>query len=157
MDISTVEADMENVKFLPCGDSAVTVEFSREISEEVNRKIRFLATELEREKIDGVTESIPTFRSITIFFNPLIVTKRKLVRYVKRVMRGYTQENAGERRIFKIPVCYDGEYAPDMSDVSEITGLSKEEIIIPVNVADNISIRSHGTRLSQIANGDVFI
>ena len=129
MDISTVEADMENVKFLPCGDSAVTVEFSREISEEVNRKIRFLAAELEREKIDGVTESIPTFRSITIFFNPLIVTKRKLVRYVKRVMRGYTQENARERRIFKIPVCYDGEYAPDMSDVSEITGLSKEEII----------------------------
>ncbi len=120
---------MENIKFLPSGDSAVTVEFSREISEDVNRKIRYLAAKIEKEQRAGIIECTPTFRSVTIFFNPLVISKKKLISYVKDLMSGYTEAAAGEKRIFKIPVCYGGEYAPDMEDVSKITGLSCEEII----------------------------
>ena len=120
---------MESVKFLPSGDSAVTVEFAREISEEVNKKIRYLSARIEEEKPRGIIECVPTFRSITVFFNPLVISVKKLTSYVKGLMNGYTDEAAGEKRIFKIPVCYGGEYAPDMEDVSKITGLSPEEII----------------------------
>lgn len=120
---------MEYVKFLPAGESALTVEFSREISEEVNRKIRFLASHLEKEKLNGIKEAIPTFRSITVFFDPLVIPKKRVVRHIESILDGYTPDTAGEKRIFKIPVCYEGEYAPDMKDVEEITGLSAEEII----------------------------
>ena len=120
---------MENIKFLPSGDSALTVEFAREISEEVNAKIRYLASKIESERREGIKECVPTFRSVTVFFDPLLLSKRKLISYVKSLMADYTETAVGEKRIFKIPVCYEGECAPDMEDVSKLTGLSKEEII----------------------------
>ena len=120
---------MENVKYLSSGDSALTVEFSREISEEVNGKIRFLAEKIEKDKKAGIIETIPTFRSITVFFDPFAVSRKKLIKYVDAILSEYTPEASEGIRVFKIPVCYGGEYAPDMESLSEITGLSAEEII----------------------------
>ena len=120
---------MESVKYLPSGDGAVTVEFSREISEEVNAKIRFLAERIERDKLFGISECIPTFRSITVFFNPLALTRKKLIKYIDGILTSYAPGQAGEGRVFKIPVCYEGQFAPDMESLSKITGLSAEEII----------------------------
>ena len=121
--------DTEQIKFLSCGDSAVTVEFSKEMSEKTNRKIRFLAAKLESEKIKGICESVPTFCSMTIYFNPMIISRKKLEKNVLRMIDSYQEDSAGKKRIFLIPVCYDGEYAPDMEDVCLLTGLSKEEVI----------------------------
>ncbi len=120
---------MEKVKFLPCGDSALTVELSREISEDVNRKIRYLASELERISPLGFRECVPTFRSVTVYFDPLSLSKRRLISYIKRIIKRYSAESGGEQRIFKIPVCYEGEFAPDLQDVSSLTGISSEKII----------------------------
>ena len=120
---------MEKVKYLFSGDSALTVEFSREISEEVNGKIRFLAEKIENDKKSGIIECIPTFRSITVFFEPFTISGKKLIRYIDGILGEYTPNSSGEGRVFEIPVCYEGEYAPDMQSLSEITGLSPEEII----------------------------
>lgn len=120
---------MQNVKFLSSGDSAVTVEFSREISEEVNAGIRYLAERISGSGKDGIIECIPTFCSVTVFFDPLVISKKSLVGFLKALISEYKPESRGEGRIFKIPVCYDGEYAPDMEDMRELTGLTKEEII----------------------------
>lgn len=120
---------MDEIKFLPCGDSAVTVEFSRTISEEVNAKIRYLAAEIEKKKPFGIIECVPTFRSITVFFDPLLTARKDIISLVRGIVNGYTHEERAGARIFKIPVCYDGEYAPNMKDLSEITGLTPEEIV----------------------------
>lgn len=120
---------MEDLKFLSSGDSAVTLEFSREISEEVNAKIRYLAEKISSVGKEGIVECIPTFCSITVFFNPAVLSRKKLIKFLASLVGEYKPEGAGEGRVFKIPVCYDGEYAPDMQDMTEILGLTKEEII----------------------------
>ncbi len=120
---------MEQIRFLPCGDSAVTVEFSKEINEETNRKIRFLATEIERQGIRGVRESVPTFCSITVYFDPLVLSGQKLQKKILNIIHAYKEGSAQKRRVFLIPVCYEGEYAPDMEDVCRLTGLTREEVI----------------------------
>ena len=123
------KTDMQEIKFLPCGDSAVTVEFSRNISEQTNKKIRFLANEIEKRDIAGVKETIPTFCSITIIFDPFKTTQKKLSRSLRKILSDYKEGEKDKKRVFLIPVCYDGEYAPDMDDVCKITGLTKEEVI----------------------------
>lgn len=120
---------MEQIRFLSCGDSAVTVEFSKEMSEEVNRKIRFLACEIESEKLKGIRECVPTFCSLTVYFDPLVTTRKKTEKNILKIINSYKEGSKETRRVFLIPVCYDGEYAPDMDDVCELTGLSKEEVI----------------------------
>ena len=120
---------MEKLKFLSSGDSAVTLEFSREISEEVNAKIRYLAEQISSVGKEGIIECIPTFCSITVFFDPTVLSRKNLIKFLSALADGYKPESAGEGRIFKIPVCYDGEYAPDMQNMTELLGLTKEEII----------------------------
>lgn len=117
------------VRFLSCGDSAVTVEFSKEMSEETNRKIRFLAAKIESDRIKGVLESVPTFCSMTVYFDPAVISRKKMEKKILKIIDSYKESSDGKRRVFLIPVCYDGEYAPDMESVSELTGLSREEIV----------------------------
>lgn len=117
------------VRFLSCGDSAVTVEFSKEISEETNRKIRFLASKIGSDGIKGVSESVPTFCSMTIYFDPFVISRKKLEKKILKIIDSYKESSGEKRRVFLIPVCYEGEYAPDMESVSKLTALSKEEII----------------------------
>ena len=120
---------MEQIKFLPCGDSALTVELSREISEEVNKRIRYLALKIAAEGKEGIGECVPTFCSITVFYDPLVLSKKSLISFIKTLLDGYKPEESDGGRVFKIPVCYEGEFAPDMQDLTELTGLSKEEIV----------------------------
>jgi len=117
------------IRFLACGDSAVTIEFSKEMNEETNRKIRFLAAAIERENIKGITENVPTFCSMTVYFDPLVISRKKLEKKILKIIRAYKENAVEKRRVFLIPVCYEGEFAPDMEDVCKLTGLTKEEIV----------------------------
>ena len=117
------------LRFLPCGDSAITVEFSREMSESVNRQIRYVAAALDSGSIRGITECVPTFCSLTVYYDPLRIGARKIRRKVCSIMAGYREAAGQTRRIFRIPVCYEGEYAPDLQDVCTLTKLSREEVI----------------------------
>ena len=55
--------------FLQNGDSAVTVQFKNEISEEVNRQVTGLCNRIEAKHIDGIVELVPTFASLTVFYD----------------------------------------------------------------------------------------
>ena len=120
---------MDEFKYLPCGDGAITVAFRQEMSEATNRKIRFLAAKLEELNIKGVSESVPAFCSITVYYDPLLIKREKLEKRIGKILASYSEKSAEKKRVFMIPVCYDGEYAPDMQDVCKLTGLTKEKVI----------------------------
>lgn len=120
---------MADFSFLPAGDAAVTVEFSREISEETNSKIRYLSTSPALNAIKGIVSCVPTFRSVTVYYDPAVIRSGALCKKITRIMKGYSPAAAGEKRVFHIPVCYDAEFAPDLDDVCEHTGLSRNEVI----------------------------
>lgn len=120
---------MDEFRFLPCGDRALTVAFRQEMSEQTNRKIRFLAAKLKEINLKGVSESVPAFCSITVYFDPLIIRRVKLEKNIRRILGAYSEGKAEKKRVFLIPVCYEGEYAPDMEDVCKLTGLTNEKIV----------------------------
>ena len=64
--------------FLQNGDSAVTVQFKNEISEEVNRQVTGLCNRIEAKHIDGIVELVPTFASLTVFYDCTIISSKKL-------------------------------------------------------------------------------
>ncbi len=120
---------MTELEFFPCGESAMTVLFSKKMSEEANRQIRFFASELEKRKIKGISECVPTFCSATVYFDPAVISFEKLKKKAKKIVSEYKEEGAKAKRVFLIPVCYEGEFAPDLEDVCKHSGLSKEEVI----------------------------
>lgn len=116
-------------EFLPNADSAVTVQFAKEINESVNRCVTALADIIESESIDGVIETIPTFTSLTVIYDCTVIRaaelKKTIAGYIDRISSGGSKK----AKIYHIPVCYDKKFALDMENVCEHTGLSADEII----------------------------
>lgn len=111
------------------GDSAINLEFGNVISEKTNGIIRAAAQTLEANPIDGVIELVPTFCSLMVVYNPCVVGYDELTSQVRGKLRGLVATTGGIHRVVKIPVCYGGDFGPDLGDVAEHAGMSAEEVI----------------------------
>ena len=120
---------MNEPVFLQCGDSALIVEFSKEISDSVNILIRAFDAAIKKKNINGIVETVPTFRSLSVYYNPLLISSQKLTKKLKNVLKGVSAAAQSERTVIEIPVLYGGEYGEDLPDVAKNTGLSEEEVI----------------------------
>jgi KipI family sensor histidine kinase inhibitor len=107
---------------------AVTVEFGDRIDRALNDRVLALASRLDAARIDGVIETVPTFRSLTIHYDPLAIPFAALSARVAKLMQGLRSAETAARR-WKLPVCYDESLAPDLSDVAARTGLSPVQVI----------------------------
>jgi KipI family sensor histidine kinase inhibitor len=120
---------MDGVVFLPVGDCALTVEFGREISEEINGRVRSLAMALKNAAIPGVFEWIPTYRSLLVCYNPEKISFRRLIILLRRLIGSAGQAAQTGKRVWQIPVCYGGEYGEDLDNVSQNAGMAPEDAI----------------------------
>lgn len=118
-----------NYSFLPCGDTAVNVCFSTEINEQANGYATALAKVLEGGKISAVRDIIPAFSSLTVIYDPCEISYSKITRKLKGILNHLDISSSASGVLYKIPVCYDGEFSPDMENVVSHTGLDREEII----------------------------
>lgn len=120
--------------FLQNGDSAVTVQFKNEISEEVNRQVTGLCDRIEAKHINGIVEFVPTFASLTVFYDCTIINSKKLKKKVEALINGKECDVKSTAKVWNIPVCYDDEFALDMKNVCSHTNLEREEVIKPSHI-----------------------
>jgi KipI family sensor histidine kinase inhibitor len=114
---------------VPAGDSAVVVEFENRIDEAVNARVLALAAAVRAEPVAGVRDVVPTFRSVTIYFDPLRVDLDALTLRLERVARSHTTEPLTAGREVRVPVRYGGESGPDLESVARYAGLSTDDVV----------------------------
>lgn len=119
---------MENVRFLPCGDQAVTVEWGSAIDEHINRQVHAFARKVEALSHPAITEVVPTYRSATVHYRPEVLSYEELKHLLAPLAQGNAEE-AEELPVVEIPVCYGGEYGPDLLEVAQHCSLTPEEVI----------------------------
>jgi inhibitor of KinA len=115
-------------RFLPQGDAALVVEFGDRIDPAVNGRVHALAAALAAAPIAGVTELVPTFRSLCLHYDPLDLDFADLVAAVRGRLAGLPAMAPPGRRI-TIPVCYEGDLAPDLAEVAGRTGLAPDDVV----------------------------
>lgn len=120
---------METVRFLTAGDCAVTVELGDEISETVNRRIRALSLALEKSPIPGVVETVPTYRSLMVHYDPGVIAYPALEKALRGLTGGLDQAVLPPSDVLEIPVLYGGEEGPDLPFVAEHCGKTPDEVI----------------------------
>jgi inhibitor of KinA len=113
----------------PAGDRAIVVSFGEEISEELNDAVLALDGRLQSERIEGVLETQPTYRSLLVRYDPDRASFRSLARRLRRLADGGAPAGAGPARVVEIPVAYGGPYGEDLPDVVRHAGLSEEEVV----------------------------
>ena len=120
---------MQNIRILTEGDSSVLVEFGKEISPEINRKISATVKMMREQHIEGVVDVIPAFCSLLVNYDPRVISFEELRDRLEGIVKLDVAAGAGKKRVFEIPVCYGGEYGPDLENIAEHAGLSPEEVI----------------------------
>lgn len=119
----------EKTLYLLMGDKGLLLEFGDEISPEVNEKVRQMALAIQNENIDGIIETIPTYRSLLIIYNPLIISILQLKERLRQIESGLKKIIFPEPRFIRIPVAYGGQYGPDLENVANYHHVSPDEVI----------------------------
>lgn len=117
------------ITFLLMGDRGLLLEFGDEISPEVNEKVRKMALALQAEAIEGIVEIVPTYRSVLVLYNPLVIATEDLKRNLKQLETGLRDISFPDPKLTKIPVLYGGTFGPDLGKVAEYLQLTPEEVI----------------------------
>lgn len=119
----------KETKYIVAGDKSLVVEFGNSISPEINAKIRSMVEALDSEKIGGVNEIIPTYRSILVLYDPLTIEFNELVERLKSIESTLKDGEEGKVTIIELPTVYGGEYGPDIEFVAKHNNLTEKEVI----------------------------
>lgn len=120
---------MSDVKIVPHGDASMLIEWEAKIDPAINRKITGLVSLFKDQKIEGVIDFIPAFSTLLINYNPRIISYQRLKKITEDLLTIEIGTGKVKKRIFEIPVCYGGEYGPDIEFIMKHAQLSQEELI----------------------------
>ena len=121
-------ASLSPPRLLPSGDSAITVEFSRHIDDAANRRVLALDRRLARERIAGVIETVPTYRSLLVHYDPTQFDFETLGKKLTELALAPLPPTENARR-WRIPVAYGGEYGIDLEDFAKALGITPDDVV----------------------------
>jgi 5-oxoprolinase (ATP-hydrolysing) subunit B len=121
-------ATLSPPRLLPSGDSAITVEFARNINDAANQRVLALDRTLAREPVLGITETVPTYRSLLVHYDPELIGFDALSAKLAELAQ-LPVPPQGKMRRWRIPVVYGGEHGIDLEDVAGTLNTTPDDIV----------------------------
>ena len=115
--------------YKPAGDKAVLVVFGDEIDLQINRRVHSLDRMFLQDPFEGLVETVPTYTSLLVYFDPLQVDYQDVLSEVQQRTRRLQDETPQPARRVEIPTYYGGEHGPDLAFVADHTHLTIEEVV----------------------------
>jgi len=112
------------------GDAAVSLEFPERIDRELNAQVISAADALREAAVPGVRDIVPTFRSLTVNFDPLKTDVAAVVRVLEAGDRKPPRIAESASAPIRIPVRYGGSDGPDLEDVARMSRLETSDVIM---------------------------
>lgn len=142
----------------PLGENAILVEFGESVEESLFVKVTALQHILRSRPFPGMTELVPSFAALAVYYDPAVVLEhgtefsglstkssagrtpqedslspyRLVTAHLQHCLRRIDVSAARAShasRTVTLPVCYGGEYGPDLERVAELNRLTVEEVI----------------------------
>lgn len=116
-------------RFQRASDQSLLIYFGRQITLDAHSRVRKLLRLLEMEPIAGVRNLHPAYHSILVKFDPRQRNHDELEDILQQYIGRIENVSLPGPREVEIPVCYGGEYGPDLNDVGAMHGMSPEQVI----------------------------
>jgi len=116
-------------RVVSAGDSVLIVELEERIDPAVNARAIAVATAVQAASIAGVRDVVPTYRSVTVYFDPLRTNYDALLRRLEDVAAHQPAAADADTTPVRIPVCYGGELGPDLAYVAGATHMSEGDVV----------------------------
>ena len=120
-------------------DRALVIELGDQVDELAHYRVQAAWRLLEAPPLAGVTEVVPAFTTLTLFYDPFALAQagasavslvETLTHEVRsRLRRLPAKVKAKPGPVVEIPVCYGGSFGPDLDQVALQTGLTPEEVV----------------------------
>jgi KipI family sensor histidine kinase inhibitor len=116
-------------RLLPAGDRAVAVELGDDISREASARVLALERLLTESGVPGLEEAIPTFRSLLVAYDPLVLPWSALEALLRRLAADLAHARPPPGRRVELPCAYGGAFGPDLEEVARRLDLAPDEVV----------------------------
>src|ERR1041385_5812454 len=100
-----------------------------QITTEASENVRRLLRLFELEPVAGVRNLHPAYCSLLVKFDPLKWRHEKLEKELRKYLGRLDKVKLPAPRQVEIPVCYGGEFGPDLEDVASVHGITPERVV----------------------------
>lgn len=119
----------ERPRIRPCGETALSVDFGNVISQGINTRVHALDRALRAAGLDGVIETVPTYRSLAIHYDPLALSFERLEAEILRLETDDRAASPVEPRRWRVPVVFGEAHGQDLGACARDAGLSPEAYV----------------------------
>jgi KipI family sensor histidine kinase inhibitor len=118
------------VRFLDVGEAALAVEFGDRVDPAIHDQVLALDEKLAALSVAGVRETVPTYRSLLIHYDPLVVERSELMSTLRGIESRADDSVARKpRNVWTIPCCYEAPFAEDLREIAATMGLSESRVV----------------------------
>ena len=110
-------------------DDSVVIRFRDEISPAVAGEVRLARLALEKLNLPWVTDLVSSYNELLVVYDNSAVGPAEAMSGISQAVGSSTAEAQSKAIVTEIPVCYGGDFGPDLGFVAEHTGLSRDEVI----------------------------
>jgi inhibitor of KinA len=116
-------------QFRTASDNSLLIYFDQHISPATHQQVAKLLRLLELQPLTGIVNLHPAYCSVLVKFDALKLRHEEIEARLRPYLDRLVEVSLPEPRHREIPVCYGGEYGPDLEEVSETHSLSVEQVI----------------------------
>jgi 5-oxoprolinase (ATP-hydrolysing) subunit B len=127
-DMSTIPPSIALPRFLDSGDRGLTVELGDTVDPSISEQVVALDRALQARSLAGVIETIPTYRSLLVIFDPTRIRKLALKEEIVALWPP-TRTADQAQRLWRVPVAYGGEHGVDLEAVARTHDISRDEVV----------------------------
>jgi KipI family sensor histidine kinase inhibitor len=129
----TASARLESARnasrFHPASDQSLLIYCGEKITIQSHAQVRKLLHLLIAEPIAGIRNLHPAYCSLLVKFDPLRWRHENLEKELRKYLRRLDKVRLPEPRQVEIPVCYGGEFGPDLGDVAATHAITPQRVI----------------------------
>jgi inhibitor of KinA len=115
-------------RFLDAGEAALVVEFGAIVDPALNDRVIALDERLTSLAIPGILETLPTYRSLMIHYDPLVIDRETLIAKIRSIEPDLHLSRT-PKNSWIIPCCYLPPFGEDLANVARATGLTEAQVI----------------------------
>lgn len=119
---------MRHHRIYHLSERAITIEWEPIIDKMVHNALMAFDKELRENPIKGWIENVPSYHTLTIYYDPFIAGLDAKKEVEKR-LENFVPKDLMNARKLKVPVCYDKQYAIDMPFITERLGISADDVV----------------------------
>ena len=143
--MSKIKYEWTEEMLSPLGEAGVMIRCGDTISDEVHRRVISVCAWLEGNSFPGLVELVPSFASVALFYDPIVVAEsarsalgkgkhrvsphQQVCRMILSRLEMLEDSVHNQFRTIVIPVCYGGPFGPDLEYVASENELTPDEVV----------------------------